>query len=78
MAITVRPDLENELRANAEAEGISIEDYIERLVKSGRQASAELEALAIEGIDSGPAIEPAPGYWEQKHHRLEQRLKSSR
>jgi hypothetical protein len=78
MAITVRPDLENELRANAEAEGMSVEDYIERLLKSGGQAMAELEALAIEGIDSGPAVEPVPGYWEQKHRQLDERLKSSR
>jgi hypothetical protein len=38
---------------------MSIEDYSERLVKSGRQAVAELEALAIEGIDSGP-LNPFP------------------
>jgi hypothetical protein len=38
----------------------------------------ELETLAIEGIDSGRSFEPAPGYWEQKHRSLEERLKSSR
>jgi hypothetical protein len=78
MALKVRPDLENELRANAEAEGVSVDDYIERLVRSSRQAMNELETLAIEGIDSGPSFEPAPGHWEQKHRSLEERLKSSR
>ena len=37
----------------------------------------ELESLAIEGLDSGNPIEIGPGYWEEKHRRLDERLKKT-
>ncbi len=78
MAITVDPALETKLRANAAAEGISVEQYLERLVKTDKQALTELESLAIEGIDSGDPIEPGPDYWEEKHRKLHEFLNSGR
>jgi hypothetical protein len=78
MAITVDPALETKLRANAAAEGISVEQYLERLVKTDKQALTELESLAIEGIDSGDPIEPGPDYWEEKHRKLNEFLNSGR
>ena len=74
MSITIRPDLEIRLRARAEAEGITVEAYLERLLHADQQAEAELEALAIEGLDSGKPIEIGQGYWEEKHRRLDERL----
>jgi hypothetical protein len=38
---------------------------------------SELEALALEGLNSGAPIEPASGYWEEKHRRLVERLKKT-
>lgn len=78
MALTVDPALETRLRANAAAEGISVEQYLERLVKTDQQAIAELESLATEGIDSGDPIEPGPDYWEEKHRKLNEFLNTGR
>jgi len=58
MSITVRPELERAIRARAEAEGLSVEAYVEQLVRAdqrsdegpdrpdpacGREATAEIE-----------------------------------
>ncbi len=69
MPITIHPELE--------ATGISIETYIERIAREERVAEDELEALALEGLNSGDPIEIEPGYWEEKHRRLEERLKQT-
>jgi hypothetical protein len=75
MSITINPELESRLRARAETEGLSVEAYIEGLVCADQQAEDELEAQAIEGLKSGEPIEPGPGYWEERHRRLDERLK---
>jgi hypothetical protein len=76
MSLAIHPELETKIRARAEAEGLSIEAYLERLIASEQQANDELQLLALEGLDSGEAIEEGPGYWEQKHRRLDERLKN--
>ena len=47
-------------------------DYIGKLVREDQQRKAEtkLEALLLEGINSGEPIEATPEYWEQKHSLL--------
>jgi plasmid stability protein len=77
MTITIPPKLEMRLRVRAEAEGITVEAYVERLVRAEQQTEDELEALALEGINSGEPIEVRPGYWEDKHRRLDERLKET-
>ena len=77
MTITINPKVEARLRARAEAEGLSVAAYIERLVQSDQAAEDELESLAIEGLHSGQPVEVGPGYWEEKHRRLEARLKKT-
>ena len=74
MTIAIHPDLEIRLRARAEAEGLTVEAYVERLVRAEQQAEDDLEALALEGLHSGELIEIGPGYWEDKHRRLDERL----
>jgi antitoxin ParD1/3/4 len=74
MTITVDPKLESKLRERADAEGLSITDYVERLVNADQSAEEELESLVLEGLDSGEPIEVGPGYWEEKHRHLDQRL----
>jgi hypothetical protein len=74
MSITIHPELETKLRARAEAEGITLEAYVERLARADQQAE---EALALEGINSGQPLEILPGYWEEKHRRLDERLKKT-
>ena len=77
MSITIHPQLESHLRTRAEAEGMTVEQYLEHLVRLDQDARDELEALTLEGINSGPAIEPGPEYWETKHRRLDDRLKKT-
>jgi len=77
MSISINPDFEARLRAKAEAEGLTVEAYVERLIRSDQQADEELETLALEGLSSGEPIEIGPGYWEEKHRRLDERLKKT-
>ena len=77
MSISIPPELETRLRARAQAEGITVEAYVERLLRIDQQAEDELETLALEGLDSGEPIEVGPGYWEEKHRRLDERLKKT-
>jgi hypothetical protein len=75
MTITIDPKLEARLREKAEAEGLTVSAYVESLVNADQAAEEELETLALEGVNSGRAIEVGPGYWEEKHRRLDERLK---
>ncbi len=77
MSITIHPDIEARLRAKAQAEGITVEAYLQRLLRSDLENLDELEALALEGLNSGDPIEASPAYWEEKHRRLDARLKTS-
>ena len=74
MTIDIHPELEVRLRARAEAEGLTVEAYVERLLRAEQQAEDELETLALEGLRSGEPIEVGPGYWEDQHRRLDERL----
>jgi hypothetical protein len=77
MTITIDPKLEARLRERAEAEGLTITAYLERLVQADQIVVDELESLAIDGLNSGDPIEVGPGYWEEKHRRLDERLKKT-
>jgi hypothetical protein len=74
MTITIHPEVEMRLRARAEAQGLTLEAYVERLIRADQQAEDELGALALEGLNSGEPIEVGPRYWEDKHRRLDERL----
>ena len=77
MTITIHPKLEARLRERAEAEGLTVRAYVERLLKADQSAEEELESLALEGLNSGEPIQVGPGYWEEKHRRLDERLKKT-
>jgi antitoxin ParD1/3/4 len=77
MSITIPLELETRLRAQAQAEGLTVEAYIERLVTAGERAEEELTALALEGLNSGEPVEVTATYWEEKHRRLDERLKKT-
>ncbi len=75
MSIPIHPELETKIRARAEAEGLSIEAYLEHLINADQNGAEELEALALEGLADGEPIEPGPAYWQEKHRLLDERLK---
>jgi hypothetical protein len=72
MSLAIHPDLETRIRT--EAEGLTVEAYLERLILADQQGAQELETLALEGLDSGTPIEPGPSYWREKHRLLDERL----
>jgi antitoxin ParD1/3/4 len=47
-------------------------EYIRHLIRKD-QNRARIDALIIEGIESGPPIEVDEAYWEDKRRRLEER-----
>jgi hypothetical protein len=73
MRITIHPELEARLRSRAEAEGLSVEAYVERIARDDERAEQELEALALEGLNSGESIEAGETYWEEKRSKLIER-----
>ena len=77
MSISIHPELETKLRARAQAEGLTVEAYLERLVHAEQCAEDELTSLALEGLDSGQPIEAGAGYWEAKHQKLDARLRGA-
>ena len=77
MSIVIPPELETRLRAHAEAEGLTVEAYIERLVSADERAKAELIDLALEGLGSGEPLKVGSDYWQEKHRQLDERLKNA-
>ncbi len=75
MSISIHPELETRLRARAEAEGLTVEAYLERLICAEQGAEEELTALTLEGLDSGDPIEIGPEYWEDKREKLDASLR---
>ena len=75
MTITIDPKLEARIQEKADAEGLTVSAYVERLVSADQVAEDELGSLALEGLRSGEAIEIGSGYWEEKHRLLDERLK---
>jgi hypothetical protein len=76
MTITINPTIEARFRARAQAAGISVDVYIERLADARESALEELETLALEGLNSGESFEAGPAYWQEKHRSLDERLKT--
>lgn len=78
MSLAIHPDLETRIRARAQAEGLSIEAYLERLIRADQEGARELETLALEGLHSGAPIEAGPSYWQEKHRLLDEQLSKTR
>ena len=53
MSIAIHPELESKLRVRAEAKGLTIEAYFERVIQADEQAEDEITALALDGLNSG-------------------------
>ena len=84
MSITLHPELETQLRSRADAEGLSVEAYLEQLVRTDELEGAHVDAhtlddlqrLALEGLESGESVAGAASFWEERHRRLEEQLGS--
>jgi hypothetical protein len=58
MSIVLHPDLEARLRRRAETAGVTIDEYVEGLVRADQEAEDELESLAIEGCAQARPSQP--------------------
>ena len=52
-------------------------EYILHLILQEQAKAARVEALLLEGLDSGEPIEVTDSWWEQKHTQLIQRLQQT-
>lgn len=54
----------------------SVSEYVRDLIRSDqkRKADERIDALLLEGLDSGAPIEVSEEFWEEKKRRLSTRL----
>ncbi len=78
MSMTIHSELEGRLRERAEAEGVSVEAYLERIARDDEQAERELERLALDGLHSGEAVVGDDAYWDAKVQRVQERTARGR
>ena len=76
--IMIDSRLEARLLERSQAEGLTVTAYVEKLVDDDLITDSALETLALQGLNSGDPIESGPGYWEEKHRRLDARLREAR
>ena len=60
----------------SEAGYSSASEYVRELIRADqkRRVAERIDALLLEGLDSGPPIPVTPEYWEEKKRRLTERL----
>jgi len=73
MPITVNPNLEAKIRARAQADGLTVEAYVERLIREEDSEIAHTEALLDEAAASGEHIALTEGEWD----RIEQEARAA-
>ena len=54
----------------------SVSEYVRELIRADqkRKVDERIDALLLEGLDSGQPISVSPEYWEEKKRRLTERL----
>ena len=65
MPITVHPDLEAKIRARAQAEGLTVEAHVERLIREEDSEIAQTEALLEEAAASGEHVTLTEREWDR-------------
>lgn len=54
----------------------SVSEYVRELIRADQKRKVEerIDALLLEGLDSGPPIPVTQEYWDQKKRKLTERL----
>ena len=54
----------------------SVSEYVRDLIRADQRRKVEerIDAMLLEGLDSGPPIPVTPEYWEEKKRKLTERL----
>jgi antitoxin ParD1/3/4 len=80
---TMNISLPDEMRAFIEEQlksgGYSTaSEYVRELIRNAQKAKAHarLEALLLEGLDSGEPVEVTPEFWKARHAELERRVQA--
>jgi hypothetical protein len=76
MPSTVNPNLEAKIRARALAEGLTVEAYVERLIREEDSEIAHAEALLEEAAASGEHIALTEGEWDRMEQEARAAFKS--
>lgn len=74
--ISLPQSLKDYVEGQVQAAGYSTpSEYVRELLRQDQQRRAEqrLEALLLEGLNSGDPIEITPEYWENKRRQLVER-----
>jgi len=58
----------------------SVSEYVRELIRTDQKRNAEqrIDALLLEGLDSGEPIPVTKEYWEEKKRKLTERLSKAR
>ncbi|MBK9383288.1 MAG: type II toxin-antitoxin system ParD family antitoxin [Planctomycetes bacterium] len=67
--LSLPTELESFVEETSRAAGVAPEEFVRRLIREDRERRAEqerLEALLLEGLNSGPGIEVTPEFWQRK------------
>ncbi|MEM6614522.1 MAG: type II toxin-antitoxin system ParD family antitoxin [Cyanobacteria bacterium P01_C01_bin.72] len=79
--ISLPDQIQSFVEEQAKAAGFSsTDDYVYQLVLQEQTRLAQqdqVEALLVEGLDSGEPIEVTDGWWEQKRMHLTEKVQSS-
>ena len=78
MPITVNPNLEAKIRARAQADGLTVEAYVERLIREEDSEIAHTEALLDEAAASGEHIALTEGEWDRIEREARAALEAKR
>ncbi len=78
MPITVHPNLEAKIRARAQAEGLTVEAYVERLIREEDSEIAQTEALLEEAAASGEHVALTEREWDRMEQEARVALEAKR
>ncbi|HVP13351.1 MAG TPA: type II toxin-antitoxin system ParD family antitoxin [Phycisphaerae bacterium] len=58
----------------------SVSEYVRELLRAAKKAEAQarLEALLLEGLNSGEPVEVTPEFWEDVRQRAREKLKAQK
>ncbi len=77
MNIALPESMKNFVQARVSEGGYSsVSEYMRELIRADQRRRAEerLDALLLEGLDSGEPMAVTPEYWEEKKRRLTERI----
>jgi hypothetical protein len=78
MPITVHPNLEAKIRARAQAEGLTVEAYVERLIHEEDSEIAQTEALLEKAAASGEHVALTEREWDRMEQEARAALEAKR